>query len=235
MVADAASAARRLGRVALDLLFPPRCVGCGRGGVFLCDVCVAALPPAAPPRCPRCWQPGADDCLDCRRAPPAFDGLRSAFVYEGTARELVHAFKFRAMTALAGPMASLMAEAVRRHELRVDLVAPVPLSGLKQRLRGYNQAEALARVLARKLDLPLQSRALVRRRHAPPQTRSADVEARRRNVADAFVCREQGIAGRRVLLVDDVTTTGATLDACASALKAAGARSVWALTFARED
>jgi len=112
---------------------------------------------------------------------------------------------------------------------------PVPLSGLRRRTRGYNQAEALARALGRELGLPAWPGALERRRHTPPQARSADMEERRRNVAGAFVCREPGVAGRRVLLVDDVTTTGATLAACALALKEAGARSAWGLAFARED
>ena len=190
----ATSAARRLGRAALDLVFPPRCVGCGEGGSFLCDDCVASLPVAAGSRCPRCWQPGSDArlCLDCQAAPPSFDGLRAAFVYERTARDLVHALKYRGMTALAQP-------------------------------------------LAMELQLPLRPQALARRRDTPPQARSADAEARRRNVADAFVCRDRGVEGRRVLLVDDVTTTGATLAACAVALKAAGAESIWAITFARED
>ncbi len=236
-MAGAAGAVRRLGRAALDLVFPPRCVGCGEGGSFLCDRCVAALPFAAGSRCPRCWQPGWDAslCVDCQAAPPSFDGLRAAFVYERTARELVHALKYRGMTALAPPMASLLMEAARRHSLEVDLVAPVPLSRLRRRLRGYNQAEALARPLAMELQLPIRPRALERRRDTPPQARSADAEARRRNVTDAFVCRDTSVEGQRVLLVDDVTTTGATLAACAVALRAAGARSVWAITFARED
>ncbi len=233
----ATSAVRRLGRAALDLVFPPRCVGCGESGNFLCDGCVAALPVAAGSRCPRCWQPGSDAslCVDCQAAPPSFDGLRAAFVYERTARDLVHALKYRGMTALAPPMGSLLTEAARRHDLEADLVAPVPLSGLRRRLRGYNQAEALARPLAMELQLPLRPQALARRRDTPPQARSADAEARRRNVTDAFVCRDRGVEGQRILLVDDVTTTGATLAACAVALKAAGAESVWAITFARED
>ena len=233
----AASAVRRLGRAALDLVFPPRCVGCGEGGSFLCDGCVAALPVAAGSRCPRCWQPGADAslCVDCQAAPPSFDGLRAAFVYERTARDLVHALKYRGMTALAPPMGSLLTEAARRHEMVADLVVPVPLSRLRRRLRGYNQAEALARPLAMELQIPLRPQALARRRDTPPQARSSDAEARRRNVTDAFVCRDRGVEGQRVLLVDDVTTTGATLAACAEALTTAGAESIWAITFARED
>jgi ComF family protein len=116
-----------------------------------------------------------------------------------------------------------------------DVIVPVPLSGWRRRTRGYNQSEALARALARELGLPLAPRALSRRKHAPPQARSATAEERRRNVEGAFAARAEPVAGRRVLLLDDVTTTGATLRACAAALKEAGARSVYAVAFARED
>jgi ComF family protein len=231
------STVERLGKAALDLVFPPRCVGCGSSGAFLCEVCIASLPRAEGPRCSRCWRPGRalDRCPQCQAEPPVFDGLRAAFVHEGVARELVHALKYRGATVLAAPMASMLAETVRRYGLAVDVVVPVPLSGLRRRTRGYNQAESLARALGRELRLPVRTRAVVRRRHTPPQARSAGAEERRRNVAGAFVSRERSVAGRSVLLVDDVTTTGATLAACASALKEGGARSVWALAFAAED
>ena len=227
----------RLGSAALDLLYPPRCVGCDRAGAFLCAACAGSLKDAAPPRCSRCWRPNpnTDPCFDCQAAPPAYDGLRSAFVYQGTARALVHALKYRQATVLAQPVASLMAEAARRHGLEVDVLIPVPLSGLRGRIRGYNQAEVLARAVGRELDLPVWPRALARRRHTSPQARAPDAEARRRNVAGAFACRERDVAGRRVLLLDDVTTTGATLADCARALKEADAGTVWGLTFARED
>ncbi len=230
------SALQRLGDAALDLLYPPRCVVCHRSGLFLCAGCAGAMTEASSPRCSRCWQPnkGAELCRDCRSTPPAYDGTRSAFVYAGPARTLVHALKYRQTTALASPMAAFMAELARQHELQVDVVMPVPLSGRRERTRGYNQAAVLGHALALELDLPL-SKALVRRRHTPPQARSADAESRRRNVSGAFACRGQEMARRRVLLVDDVTTTGATLDSCAGALKEAGAAAVWALTFARED
>jgi ComF family protein len=234
-MATTTSLARSLGRAALDLLFPPRCAVCGAGGAFLCDGCAASLVEASPPRCPRCWRPApdADECLHCQLTAPPFDALRTAFVYQGVARELVHALKYRGMTVLAAPMASLLAGAAA--QARFDLVVPVPLSGLRKRTRGYNQAELLARALAGDLGVPAQPSALVRRRHTAPQARSADAEARHRNVAGAFVCRDESLAGRRVLLIDDVTTTGATLAACAEALRTAGAASVWALAFARED
>ena len=228
--------AERVGRIALDLFFPARCVGCGAGGSFVCPACAAALPSAAPPRCPRCWRPGVDRvCEACRLDPPPFDGLFAAYVYNGLSRELVHHLKYRETAALATPMASLLAQALAGRAPPAGVIVPVPLSGVRRRTRGYNQSEALARALGRELGLPVAPRTLSRRRHTPPQARSAGAEERRRNVEGAFAARAAEAAGRRVLLLDDVTTTGATLRACAGALREAGASSVWAVAFARED
>jgi len=133
-------------------------------------------------------------------------------------------------------MAQLMARYVEEEEaIEADLVVAVPLYARRQRLRGYNQSALLARELSRLCGLPLAERGLARRRNTPPQARSADAEARKRNVADAFIADGRWVEGRRVLLIDDVMTTGATVDACARALHEAGAASVWALSFARED
>jgi ComF family protein len=133
-------------------------------------------------------------------------------------------------------MAQLMARyVVEKEPIEADLLVAVPLHGRRQRLRGYNQSALLARELSRLCGLPLAERGLARRRNTPPQARSADAGARKHSVAGAFVADRRWVEGRRVLLVDDVMTTGATLDASAQALRQAGAASVWALTFARED
>ena len=227
----------RLAQVFLDVLFPPRCVACGRHGAFLCRGCREAMPRALPPRCPLCWQPGrrGETCNRCAQAPPAFAGARSLYLFQGPVREAVHALKYNHLSALARPMGELMAAHVQEEELPVDMVVPVPLFGRRQRVRGYNQSGLLARELARLDGLSLAERGLNRRRDTPPQARSLDAEARRRNVAGAFAAEGRRVEGRRVLLIDDVMTTGATLDACAQALRQGGAVSVWALTFARED
>jgi len=132
-------------------------------------------------------------------------------------------------------MAQLMAGYVEEKAVEGDLLVAVPLYVRRQRLRGYNQSTLLARELSRLCGLPLAERGLARRRNTPPQARSAEAESRKRNVADAFIADRRWVEGKRILLIDDVMTTGATLDACARALRQAGAASVWALTFARED
>jgi len=148
-------------------------------------------------------------------------------------QEVIWAFKYEFVMALATPLAELLAHYWEREPLPARVLVPVPLSPQRQRERGYNQAALLARELSRRLGLPLAEGLLRRIRAGPPQARSVDVEERRHNVLGAFVADPQGAADGHFLLIDDVMTSGATLNACAQALREAGAASVWALTFAR--
>lgn len=229
---------RGLGRSLLDTLFPPRCVGCGSGNTFLCGACIQRLIPAEGPRCPRCWQlaRGPEGCRRCAERLLLLETLRSGFVYEGVARQCVLALKFRGLSTIAEPMAALLAERARGWPLVADLVVPVPLHRWRQAARGYNQATLLARGVAAGLGLPLRPGLLTRRRRTPPQARQQRVEDRRRHLEGAFATpHPEEVRGLQVLLVDDVATSGATLDSCAGALLAAGAAAVSAVTFARED
>ena len=115
-----------------------------------------------------------------------------------------------------------------------EVLICVPLHPRRLRERGYNQSNLLARELGERIDLPVIEDCLIRVKQAQPQVRAADVEERRRNVTDAFVCRDERVSGRQIILVDDVCTSGATLESCAVALKNKGATSVWGLTLARE-
>ncbi len=236
----------------LDLVFPRRCVGCGAFGAFLCPACLSATPRAQPPRCPGCWMPvlspaegpvlspaegpsAADGCERCRARPPAFKAARSPFVYAGAAREAVLALKYDGLSAIAVTMAEAMAGALAEWRPPVTALVPVPLTGRRRRSRGYNQSELLAREISRLSGLPVNGGLLVKRKAAPPQARAADEAARRANVEGAFAVRPKAETAGALLLVDDVMTSGATLDACARALVAAGHGPVCALTFARED
>lgn len=218
----------------LDLLFPPRCAGCGRRGQWLCDDCLAAAERIHPPLCPRCGrpQPREQVCYLCRETPPTLDGIRSVAYFEGSLREAIHRFKYHGVQALADPLARLLVDYQAKNQLPAEVVIPVPLHPDREAERGYNQSALLARALAVRCGLPTADNALTRVRATAPQV-TLDVLERRSNVAGAFHARQADVANRRVLLIDDVYTTGATMDACGLALKAGGAKAVWGLTLAR--
>jgi len=223
-------------RLVLDFLFPRWCIGCGREEDFICRSCSQSLPRVDPPVCPRCGKPLADGrlCAACRNRPAAIDGIRAPFRFEGIIREAIHQLKYNNLRALSEPLAGLLGDYYASHDLPGEILVPVPVHEKRLRERGYNQSRLLARELAKLIHLPLIDNCLTRRRHALPQTKTKTAEERRRNVTDAFICRDQRLKNQRVLLIDDVATSGSTLNACASALKAAGADSVWGLTLARE-
>jgi ComF family protein len=225
----------RTSRVALDLLFPPRCALCRAGGSMLCPACIAALPAADGGRCARCWTPVLHGtvCAYCTLdGHTAFNSIRAPFVMEAGGRTLVHQLKYEGLSALGEPMGALMAE---RLEVACDLVVPVPLHRGRMRARGYNQAALLGRQIARSAGLRFDAEAARRTRATKPLAKTMHRDERRAIVAGAFAARPERVEGRRVLLVDDVATTGATLDACASALLDAGAADVRCVTFARAD
>jgi len=229
----------------------PRCAACDRvldtplsGPV--CDGCWSQVRLLTAPFCRTCGDPLAswrvisaalEQCPRCRRAPTSVDAARAAGHYEGTLRAILHAFKYDGRRRLARPLSALMIEAGAQLLHGADGVVPVPLHPWRRARRGFNQAEELARHLG----VPIRP-VLWRVRATAPQT-ALDAKARRRNLFGAFRLspfltsrrRQQWLEGRTIVLVDDVRTTGATLDACAAALKAAGAEEVRALTAARAD
>ena len=173
-------------------------------------------------------------CALCRTGLRGFDAAYCFGSYEGTLRELIHLYKYDRIQTLARPLAELLAAALPLDE-RFDAVTPVPLHWRKQWQRGFNQSDLLARAVARRRGIPVV-RALRRTRSTQTQAGLSNTE-RRKNVAAAFQCRRSGetLAGRRVLLIDDVMTTGSTAAACARVLKQAGAARVVLLTVARVD
>lgn len=227
--------AHRIVGAALDAIFPPKCVSCGDFGAFICEPCLASAPRTEGDRCRRCWLPlRSSDCKSCAEYTPAFAAVRSVFTYGGAARDAVLAIKFQGTSALAPTMAAQMSAVLREWSPPVDVVVPVPLGWLRRRTRGYNQSDLLAAGIARSAGLPLETQAVRRTRTTAPQARQPDAASRRANVAGAFGPGKRTVNGN-ALLVDDVSTTGATLDAGARALLDNGATAVYALTFARED
>ncbi|HSJ51555.1 MAG TPA: double zinc ribbon domain-containing protein [Actinomycetota bacterium] len=212
---------------ALDALFPGRCAGCGAGPWPFCARCRDALVALRPPWCDRCGAPAARDVARCRHCPPEPIGrARAAFLFDGPARRAVHRLKFAGWRPVARALGGAMAEMA---DEGADVVTWVPLSRRRRASRGFDQARALAEAVGPSLGLPVA--ALVRRTaEAPPQARRGGQE-RRRAIRGAFAAR--GRTAGRVLLVDDVLTTGATAAACAEALLEAGARTVHLVTAAR--
>lgn len=171
-------------------------------------------------------------CLRCQHASSQMDGIRSVAFFEGPIREAIHRLKYSNSQALAAPLGEMMVSYWQDVHLPADVIVPVPLHARRLRERGYNQAALLARELGKGVGLPVLENALIRVRDTAPQV-DLNAEERKENVHGAFHCLDDRLAGKRVLLVDDVYTTGATLEACSLALKQRGVRTVWALTLAR--
>jgi ComF family protein len=217
----------------LDLVLPPRCGGCGRLGSLYCDSCRSRTRRLEEPTCRRCGaevEHARSSCA-CRGRIRGLTRLRSAAAYEGPLEKAIHRFKYEGRRPLASPLALLLAERLAVEGLAAEAVAWVPLHPARRRRRGYNQAELLGRELARLCALP-RAEGLERVRDTPPQV-GLDRLRRLANVGGAFAWRGGEIGRRTLLLVDDVATTGATLDACALALREAGSGPVVGLTVAR--
>ncbi|MDP3880512.1 MAG: double zinc ribbon domain-containing protein [Dehalococcoidales bacterium] len=228
--------ASKLGGIALNLLFPQKCIGCGRGGAFICASCSISLPRLLPPLCPRCGrpQPSGILCPGCVSWQAAIDGIRSYLRFEGVARQMVYQLKYKNLRALSTVLAQFLSEYLLANSVPGEVLVPVPLHEKRLRERGYNQSGLLARELGKLTGLPVVNDCLIRQRHTAPQARTTTVADRYTNITGAFACCDRRLEGKKVLLIDDVATSGATLDAAAAALKAAGATAVWGLTLARE-
>jgi ComF family protein len=234
----------------LDLLYPPRCLicrafldgeGAGEGSLLVCPKCVAGFTRVASPRCPVCGTPFrsgiAEDhvCEDCLRKKPFFDRAGAPFVYEGELMRAIHEFKYEGrsrMAALLGPLLASFAEGWVRDGDSVVLV-PVPLHPKRLRKRGFNQSLLLARHVADRLGVQVDFLSLRRTRDTTPQT-GLKRDERRKNVRRAFeVVDRKALRRKRVVLVDDVATTGSTLNECARVLRRAGCTEVYGLVLAR--
>lgn len=229
----------------LDLLYPRTCAGCGialaGGRGQLCWDCRADVRPITPPYCSRCGNPveGRVDhqyiCFHCADAEPHFTQARCAARFEGVLPRLIHSFKYDDALWLESDLAELLHACWTTHyaERTSDAVVAVPLHPARRRARGYNQAQVLAGGLARRLGLPLW-RGIVHRVRATETQTHLTARQRLHNVAGAFEApRSVRIRDRRILLVDDVMTTGATVSECARALRKSGAAEVLVLTLAR--
>ena len=218
------------------LVFPDRCIGCDVRGSLLCAPCESELPWLSNAICTGCGSVGthATPRPHCAGSTGPLSEVLVACAFEGPVRRAVHALKYRGARNHAALLADLLARAVALSLGGVDVLVPVPLATGRRRSRGFNQAELIAHGVGARLDLPVAPAVVVRTRETDTQV-GMGVAARRENVAGAFRCPgDPPISGRYVALVDDVTTTGATLRACAEPLLAAGAASVIGLAVAKE-
>ncbi len=238
--------AYRASVAALDFLLPPHCPGCAVTQPVpnqLCAECFLACHFIAPPFCRVCGVPFPSDqrvgpaglCPTCIAQPRPFAAARGALAYDGMARTLILRFKNASETGLAEFLAPLMQRAGADLLAKATLVVAVPLHQSRLRARGYNQAVLLARALARRAGLPLLPDALVRT-HATEKLRAATARSRAETLSDAIAvrpARAPRLVGQNVVVIDDVLTSGATLSACAVALRSAGATEVYGLAAAR--
>ncbi len=230
----------------IDFFFPPRCPLCGDTHEeiepeLFCPSCLGGIKRISHPLCPRCGkgfvtEAGEDHlCSDCLLGKGHFRIARSFALYEGLMAEGISRFKYRGTSRLAKPLGSLLANFADPDFSfhRYDLIIPVPLHSSRLRQRGYNQSLLLAREVGRKFSIPLDFTSLRRIRPTPPQTQLSENE-RQKNIRGAFAVQDPEILlEKSILLIDDVFTTGATVEECSKVLLGAGAKQVDVLTLAR--
>ena len=233
-------------RVLLDIVFPPLCHACKTfipeaGDLHLCSTCRGEVPAVSSPLCTVCGIPfatqgGSDHpCGACLSTHPRFAAARAAVLFDGVARDLIHRFKYDKKVHLARPLTLLATEALTSFAASsgAELLIPVPLHRRRLRERGFNQAVLLGRPLAKTWGVPLVVDNLNRVRWTEPQVTLSAAE-REANVRGAFALSDPAaLRGRKVLLVDDVYTTGSTVAECSRVLRQAGAEAVYVITVAR--
>lgn len=223
----------------LDLVYPPFCLICKRADEsYLCPECIEKIDVIELPYCRKCGipcDPNRNLCGNCQEREYQFDSARSVGVFEDVLREAIHALKYGNHAMMAEPLGELMARHYPKTYLEhsVDFAIPIPIHRSRLVERGFNQSLELARVFCRQVSLPLDTGVLVKNRKTLDQIDLPE-ERRFENMEGCFTVRNpEAVSGRRILLVDDVLTTGATINEAARTLRAAGAREVHGYTLAR--
>jgi len=218
----------------IDWLYPPQCGGCGTDGsrwCLDCQVKIQRIPSTICHRCGRLLE-SVDLCDQCHRSPPPYVAVRTWAVFGGSLRNAIHRLKYKGDIALGEILARPLLDMLKALEWEIDLVTPVPIGVARQKERGYNQAALLALPVALGLCKKYNPRALMKIRETRSQVNLSNRQ-RYENVIDAFLAQGDCVSGKSVLVIDDVTTSGATLESCSFALVNAGARQVFCLTLAR--
>ncbi len=231
----------RLLEAALDWLFPPSCMSCKQilpmqKSIWrrdkLCGDCRILFEKLEPPCCPRCGHPQDESavyCSACHNKKFAFTGSRAMFPYKGIIRDIIHGVKFKSNKRAAVGLGKLWASSVDDFP-PADFLAPVPMYPKKIRKRGFNQSEVLAKELSAEFKIPLAKNLLKRTKDTPPQS-GLSIREREENVRGVFTVNKNfNIKGKRIILIDDIFTTGASLNSCAEALIKAGSENVSCMT-----
>jgi ComF family protein len=225
---------KNAGYNALDWLFPPICLGCGEEGVFICPDCFSKIYLIPQDVCSYCgsYTSKSGRCANCFGKVLPYEAYRGFAFYDGVIRKGIHHLKYQNDLTIGRYLAKILKTVYDRAGWVVDLIVPIPIGEKKMEERGYNQAERLARPLSDLLNLPMIPEALIRINEISSQVGLNQTE-RRENVRQAFVAKANLVRGKCVLLVDDVFTSGATMEAASTELKQAGASKVFCLTVAK--
>ncbi|MBA4384156.1 MAG: hypothetical protein C0410_05420 [Anaerolinea sp.] len=219
----------------MDWLYPPRCCNCDRRGFILCEACYAEIEPLHGKLCQKCGYPIFNKdrlCEDCRLAPLPYTQMLSWASYSGPVQKAIHSLKYKQNLAVGSMLAKPLVDLVKKSGWQIDLVVPIPLSRSRLRSRGYNQAALISHQLAAQLNIQHSSNAVKRIRNTSTQI-EMDVNKRFTNLLDAFYANPATLKKRNILVIDDVITTGATMQNCAKALLDAGAENIYCLSVAR--
>ncbi|SES84135.1 comF family protein [Natronincola peptidivorans] len=229
----------------LDLIYPPsiKCISCNcysnlKGECGLCSECISNISFIKENCCKKCWKPLSDPwrndiCIECEEAKHHFKRAVSAVAYEGRIKGLVFRFKYHDATYLSRYMAYMMADIMKKEKIKGDKLMAVPLYHRKEKERGYNQSHLLAKYISKHMEIPYEKANLTRVEDTKVM-HNLSKKQRKLNVENAFkIIKPMGIIGKEIILIDDIFTTGTTVDACSRLLLEAGAKEVNVVTFAR--
>lgn len=217
----------------LDWIYPPQCVSCGKPGALICDECLAKLPAVGDHYCSVCGKPlkKKQHCRLCAGSEFRFQASRAPYLYDGPVSAMIKKLKFSGMLSLAPILAGFLTDFWNELDWDVDLVVPVPLSRKRFSQRGFNQSELIARKFSKNTGIPCEPGALMKKLDTPEQV-GLSAEERRKNLNGAFAAERVLVKNKRILLLDDVMTTGSTFAECTAALLAENAESVYCLSAA---
>jgi ComF family protein len=218
----------------VDFIYPPECASCGKPGALLCKDCKEKIQPLFDPICPICGYPVATPgvCQNCRDNPPPYTALRSWAEFEGSLRKALHKLKYESDLGLGLEFSYPLLQIIAKEKWAIDYIIPIPISKKHRKTRGYNQATIIARPLALALGIPLFEKSVSRVKETESQV-NLSREERFKNLHSAFLGNSAKLLNKKVLLVDDVATTGATMISCSQTLREFGCAQVFCITVAR--